>query len=206
LGDNGKEFLKWTVEGLKAYARYGYNAEKNSFRPMWADGTDLTDYAFSRTGYYGPQGRVLKPSRADELYLFSYARAYRLSKDPDIWKVVCSMIKGLKLGDPGDEPGRNIQLNLATDNSNPYAIFALLELNRATNDQAFLKLAEVIGDNILKNNYREGFFLTERDKGNARFNAIEPLALLSLEAALRGKSELIPVFSGGMNHMDLKTE
>jgi len=206
LGDNGKEFLRWTVEGLKAYAKYGYNPKENNFSPMWANGTDLTDYAFTRTGYYGPQGRVLKPSRADELYLFSYARAYRLSSDPEIWEVVSSIFKGLQLGDPGAEPGKTAQMNMVTDNSNPYAIFALLEMNRATNDPAFLKLAEVIGDNILKSKFNKGFFMTAGDKGNARFNVIEPLALLSLEAALRGKPELIPVFSGGSNHMDLKTE
>jgi len=205
-GEKGNEFLKWTVDGLKAYAKYGYNPEENNFRPMWADGTDLTDYAFSRTGYYGPQGRVLKPSSADELYLFSYARAYRLSKDPDIWEVIRSINKGLQLGDPGAEPGKDAQMNMVTDNSNPYAIFALLEMNRATKDPAFLNLAEVIGDNILRSKFSKGFFLTARDKGNARFNVIEPLALLSLEAALRGKPELIPVFSGGSNHMDLKTE
>ena len=96
LVEKGKEFLTWTLEGLKAYAKYAYNPTENNFRPMWADGTDLTNYAFSRTGYYGPEGRVLKPSLADELYLFSYARAYRLSKDVDIWGVVRSMIKGLQ--------------------------------------------------------------------------------------------------------------
>lgn len=206
LGENGKEFLKWTLEGLKAYAKYAYNPKENNFRPLWADGTDLTNYAFSRTGYYGPQGRVLKPSKADELYLFSYSRAYRLSRDTDIWKVVRSIIMGLQLGDPGTEPGKKTNLNLKTDNSNPYALFALLELNRTSKNKAFLKLAEVIGDNILKNNFHKGFFLNDKDKVNASFNAIEPLALLSLEAALRGKPELVPVFSGGTNHMDLKTE
>jgi pectate lyase len=206
LGEKGKEYLTWTLDGLKAYAKYAYNPGENTFHPMWADGTDLANYTFSRTGYYGPQGRVLKPLKADEIYLFSYARAYRLSKDQVIWEMVRSITKGLQLGDPGAEPGKNAMLNMKTENSNPYAIFALLEVYRASQDPAFLKLAEVIGDNILKSSYKNGFFLTDRDKGNARFDAIQPLALLSLEATLRGKPELVPVFSGGSNHLDLKTE
>ena len=65
LGDKGKEFIEWTLSGLYAYAKYAYDSVDNTFRPMWADGTDLTGYAFTRTGYYGPEGRVLKPLKAD---------------------------------------------------------------------------------------------------------------------------------------------
>lgn len=205
-GENGKEYLRWTLDGLKAFAKYAYNPEQNNFRPMWADGTDLTNYAFSRTGYYGPQGRVLKPYKASELYLFPFARAYRLGKDPVIWETLRSIFKGLDLGDPGSDAGKKAMLNLKTDNSDPYTIFALLELNRTSKNKAYLKLAEVIGDNIINRSFHKGFFLRNEDAVNANFTTIEPLALLSLEAALRGKPEAVPVFSGGSNHLDLKTE
>ena len=88
LGDLGKDFLKWTVDGLKAFAKYAYNPDENHFRPMWADGTDLTNYAFPRTGYYGEEGKVLRPYPASELFLFTYARAYRLSGDNTLWEVL----------------------------------------------------------------------------------------------------------------------
>jgi pectate lyase len=205
LGEKGQEFLKWTIDGLKAYAKYGYDPVENHFRPMWADGTDLTGYAFPRTGYYGPEGRILKPGKADEQFLFTYARAYRLSKDKDIWNMVCSIMKGLQLGNPGTS-GESPDLNMNTDNSDPYTLLALLELNRSVNDNAYLTLAEVIGNNILRRSFHKGFFLRNKDQVNANFNVIEPLALLSLEAAIKRKPELVPVFSGGMNHMDLKTE
>ena len=76
-------------------------------------------------------------------------------------------------------------------------LFALLEITRALDNPAFLELAEVIGDNILKRSFHNGFFLPGSNHINANFNAIEPLALLSLEAALMGKPELVPVYSGG---------
>jgi pectate lyase len=201
LGDNGQVFIDATVEGLKAYARHAYNPDENNFKPMWADGTDLTDYAFPRTGYYGPKGRVLKPSKADELYLFSFSRAYRLSKDEYLWEVLRSMFIGLELGDPGEKPGMEADLNMQTGNSNPYAIFSLLELNRTIDNGNFLKLAEVIGDNILDRSFHHGFFLPDKNYINANFNSLEPLALLSLEAAIRGRSELVPVYSGGRGYI-----
>ena len=35
---------------------------------------------------YGEKGKVLKPSDASEMNVFTYARAYRMTKDPEIWK------------------------------------------------------------------------------------------------------------------------
>lgn len=206
LGEKGREFLEWTVDGLKAYAEYAYNPAENHFRPMWADGTDLTGYAFPRTGYYGQEGRVLEPSTANELFLFTYTRAYRLTKDRDLWEMVRSMMKGLQLGDPGAFPGTSSGLNMDTDNSDPNTIFALLELSRAIDDPGFLQFAEVIGSNILTRSFHNGFFLSDKDQTIANFDTVEPLALLSLEAALQGKPELIPTHSGGRSGFNLKSE
>ncbi len=201
MGEEGKEFLDWSVEGMKSYARYAYDPVNNQFRPMWADGTDLSGYEFPRTGYYGNKGRVLEPFAANEQFLFSFSRAYRLSNDQYLWETVRSMFRGLGLGDPGAQPGAQTALNLQTDNSDPYAVFALLEVSRAVDNPAFLQLAEVIGDNILRRSFHKGFFLPGSDHINANFNAIEPLALLSLEAALMGKPELVPVYSGGRGYI-----
>jgi len=201
LGEKGKEFLDWSVEGMKSYARHAYDPANNHFKPMWADGTDLSGYKFPRTGYYGKEGRVLEPFTANEQFLFSFTRAYRLSRDEIIWETVRSMFRGLGLGDPGVQPGTDTRLNLQTDNSNPYALFALLEVSRAVDNPVFLELAEVIGDNILKRSFHKGYFLPDTNHINANFNAIEPLALLSLEAALMGNPELIPVYSGGRGYI-----
>jgi pectate lyase len=206
LGSQGKEFLEWTVEGLKAFARYAYIPDQNNFRPLWADGTDLTGYAIPRTGYFGREGRILEPYRAHEGYLFSYSRAFRLSNDTEIWKMVRSLMKGLRLGDPGASVGDTPELNMNTDNSHPNTIFALLELSRALDDPAYLELAEIVGKNILARSFHKGYFLTDENHKYAEFYTPEPLALLSLEAALRGKSLLVPTYSGGRSNLSLKTE
>jgi pectate lyase len=197
LGEPAKELLSTTVDGIKAYIKYAYNQEENNFRPLWADGTDLTGYAFPRTGYYGPEGRVLQPAKANDLYLFSFSRAYRHSRDENIWQAIRSIMSGLDLGDPGKNPDIPSGLNLNTKNSNPNALFAILELHKATKNNQYLLLAEIIGDNMIKRSFHHGFFLQDENHINAKFDAIEPLALLALEAALRGKPELVPTFSGG---------
>ncbi|MCX6332919.1 MAG: pectate lyase [Bacteroidia bacterium] len=212
LGDKGKEFIGWTLSGLYAYAKYAYNCADNTFRPMWADGTDLTGYAFPRTGYYGPEGHVLKPSKADELFLFTYQRAVRFSMHTKCWRyfldrdtsIVRSIWRGLGLGDPGTQHSRDI--NWKTDNSSPYVIFALIERHKVTGDKGTLRLAKKVADNLLARSFHKGFFVSDEKSTIAEFDAIEPLALLALEAALRGEPEKVPVFSGGMNHLDLKTE
>ena len=201
LGKEGREFLEWSVDGMKAYAKHAYDPENNHFKPMWADGTDLTDYEFPRTGYYGEEGRVLKPFTASEQYMFSFSRAYRLTGDEFLWETVRSMFIGLQLGDPGVIPGKKASLNFDTDNSDPYALFALLEISRAVNNPVFLELAETIGNNILERSFYNGFFLPDDNHINANFNALEPLALLSLEAAIRGNPELVPVYSGGRGYI-----
>lgn len=201
LGEQGKEFLNWSVEGMKSYARHAYDHVNNQFRPMWADGTDLSGYKFPRTGYYGREGRILEPFMANEQFLFSFSRAYRLSHDEFLWETIRSMFRGLGLGDPGVKPGAKTTLNLQTDNSNPYALFALLEVTRAVDNPAFLELAEVIGDNIINRSFHNGFFLPGSNHINANFNAIEPLALLSLEAALMGNPDMVPVYSGGRGYI-----
>jgi pectate lyase len=164
---------------------------------MWADGTDLTGYVFPRTGYYGPQGTVLRPLPATDQHLFSYARAFRLSRDPAIWQAVRSMMKGLDLGDPGEDARKPREPRVATNNSSPLSIFALLELHRAGADGSYLALANRVGANLLARSFHRGFFLADAQHLHAKFDAIEPLALLALEAVRRGRPELVPTYSGG---------
>ena len=60
LGKDGDDLKKWTLDGLKAFATYAYDEQNNTFRPMLANGTDLSGYALKRDGYYGKKGTVLK--------------------------------------------------------------------------------------------------------------------------------------------------
>jgi pectate lyase len=201
LGAPASVLLADTVTGMKAYLHYAYDSERNLLRPLWADGTDLTGYTFSRTGQYGPEGTVLRPQPATDLHLFAYARAYRLSRDPALWAGVRSMMKGLDLGDPGEDPRTPQGLNQATKNSSPLSLFALLELNRMGTSGAYLQLADRVAASLMTRSFHRGFFLGDEHDLNANFDAIEPLALLSLEAAQRGTPELVPTYSGGSGYI-----
>lgn len=198
LGERGEDLLEWTIDGIKAHTRHAYDPEHNHFRPMWADGTDLTGQTYPRTGYYGERGTEFKPTPAGPGFLFAYSRAHRLSEAPMLWKTLRSIMQGLELGDPGSTPDEDPELNLETGRSEPETIFALLELARATEDpEPYLALAERVGENLLERRFHEGFFLPTPEHVNARFDAVGPLALLALEAARRGEPDAVPTYSGG---------
>ena len=201
LGSYGEKLLQWTLDGLKAYSKHAYNPDDNAFRPMWADGTDLTGYSFPRTGYFGVEGNELSPIRADERFLFSYARTYRLSNDPIIWSMVRSIMEGLGFGRLGDTASDLPELTGNTENSNPETIFALLELYEANKHPQYLELADAVAENIIKRSYHFGFFLPGSSHLNANFDAIEPLSLLALEAVKQNLPECVPVYSGGRGYI-----
>ena len=197
LGNQGQDLLKWTVDGLKAFAQYAYNDKDNTFRPMIADGQDLSNYTLPRDGYYGKKGTVLKPYKAGNEFLISYARAYAIDNDPLLWKVARGIANDQGLGDLGTAPGKEVKIKLDTTNSDPYALFALLDLYHGSQVEDYRLLAEKIGDNIIKTRYIDGFFMASPDRQYADIDAIEPYALLALEASLRNKPQAVPPFLNG---------
>lgn len=197
LGNDGEELKQWTLDGLKAFAQYAYDEGTNTFRPMIADGTDLSNYTLPRDGYYGKQGTVLEPYAAGSNFMLSYARAYTLEQDADLWRVARGIAQGRELGDIGEMGGRNPQVNLDTGNSDPYTIFALIDLWQATLQQAYLDLAEKVASNILENKRINDYFVRNKDVQYAEIDNIDPYALLVLEAALQGKSQAVASFLNG---------
>ncbi len=96
------------------------------------------------------------------------------------------------IGDIGSAPGVEVDLNLETDNSDPVMLYAVLEICRSSDHPDYRALAVRIGDNIIEQRFHNGFFMASADHINARVSALEPLALLALEAVLRGEPELAP--------------
>jgi len=197
LGEKGKEFLEWTRQGLLAYARQGYDPKTNLCRPMWADGTDLTGYTVKRSGYYGKAGTVFTAQPAPEIMLWSYILGYRLIGDPVLWDTARNMARGHELGDIGSAFGENVDVNLATDNADPVALYAVLELCRIKEMPAYRDLARRIADNMVRQKFHHNFFLPDDNHINARLDAVEPLAILALEAMLQGKPGAVPRYTGG---------
>ncbi|WP_158856223.1 pectate lyase [Lunatibacter salilacus] len=200
LGNKGTDLLEWTISGMKAWAKYGYDPKKNLAKPIWADGTDLTDYAIKRDGYFGKDGTVFSSATVPTLLFWSYALAYRLSGDAELWAAFRQMAIGYGLGDVGESPGQGMELAHDASFSDPMVIFALLEVSQITDHQGYLDLAVLIGDNILKQRIHNGLFVPSKSHSFASVNAIEPLALLSLEAMVQGDLTLVPKYNGGSGY------
>lgn len=197
VGEDAEDLLDWTYKGLISFAKYAYIPETNSFKTMFTDGTDLTGYVLKRNGYYGKAGKELKSYSAHCGFLLSYARAFLEIGDRELWKMARNIARGNGFGELGNEPGMGVSINLDTNCSDPIALFAIVDLYKATKCNEYLNLGRVIGDNIVSRSFHKGFFVKDSTRMNAKFDAIEPFALLSLHAAIQDKLELIPSFIYG---------
>jgi pectate lyase len=202
IGGAADCFLEWTRSGLRSFARYAYVPETNEIKPMFSDGKDLTGVVFQRDGFYGKAGRVLQRKPADCRFLLSYARGFLHTADEELWNTARSIGIGNGLGDLGSVPGRNPDLNHETDCHDARALFALLDIYRATSEGSYLALAERIGANIEGAYCHHGYFTRGPRHSYAQFDAIEPLALLALEAVREGKPDRVPVFLDGKGFID----
>lgn len=201
LGDDGAQIREWTVDGLAALAEHAYMPDENAFRPMWADDTDLTGKTFNRTGYYGEKGTPWEPLDAGVDFLMTYARAHRLSGRDGMWETARQIADGLGLGDIGETPDDDPSLDTDAPGTTPEEVFALLELHRTAGGPAYLERARRVADRTIEQRYHHGFFLPSEDHVYARFDAVEPLAILALDAALPGEPDQVPAYVGGSGYV-----
>jgi pectate lyase len=197
LGERGRQFLDWALSDLRAYGRYAYDEAANAFHPVLTNGKRLTGIVLDKDGYYGRRGQTLSPKAADGLLFWSYAAGYRHSGDAGLWSIVRSMARGSGLGELG-EAGEQAEIP-STDirSADAHLLFGLLELAAAHPEGPFLAMAEQIGDNILATRVHNGYFVPNESRAYVKFDAIDPLALLHLAAALRGERERMPRYFGG---------
>ena len=192
IGDDGKEFTRWALEELTAIGRVAYRKKDNSFIPMLTDGTSLKGYVYTKDGAYGPKGTTLKDRRAGSIPFWAYAVGYRLTADEFMWEMAHSIAEGNGLGDVGTVAGDEPTLEMETNCSDPYALLGFLELYSKTQNVTFLKMASRLGDNILAERFYRGFFVPTKKHLYTRFDYLEPLVLLKLEAAVRTTPTLTP--------------
>jgi pectate lyase len=181
LGESGRDFLDWTRTGLLAFARHGYDAKTNTIWGMFTDGTPIAPKDVKRAGYYTPA--IFARRAPDPVLLLSYALASRLTRDPILLETARAMARFHSTSD------------------DPVVLLALLELARGGESREALDHAQSIARNILANRFRDGFFFPSAKHTNARFSAVEPLALLSLEATLRGDPGLVPAYNTGQAYI-----
>jgi len=184
----GREFVKWASDDLKAYVRECYDSKQGVFVARMTDGT-LIDWAKSTTGYYIPES--FKPRKPDGWLLWACAMAYRMTGDAAHWRTLGLIARRLGLGDLGQPDGTKRDLNSRTPLKDWKLIYGLLELHTATKDQALLRLASRIADNLLATQSKTGLFPRSGRK-YARTGDEVPLAILHLAAAIEGKSPSLP--------------
>ncbi|MBN2181047.1 MAG: ankyrin repeat domain-containing protein [Sedimentisphaerales bacterium] len=193
LGDDGKEFIQWSLEELTAWGKVSYRKEDNTFVPMCYDGTVVEGYVCKEDCKLGFKGSKLEAVPAKITELWAYIKAYCMTKDAFMWEMARNIALANDCGDLGASVDDNSKLNLKTNLSDPYAIAAFLELYLCTEKEEFLKMARRIGDNVLANRFRRGFFSPENRYTFTKFDAVDALALLNLHAAVAGeKSTRVP--------------
>ena len=193
--EDGRYYRESMLKHLKAHAKFGYNPKTNQFRPVLFDGTDLAKREKENAPDATPSWHPWHPAPAT---LTAYAICYRQSRDAGIWQTLRAMCRGNEMGDIGEPGGESIRLNLTTENSEPLLIFTLVELYRATENKAYLDLGRSIANNAVAKHFRseQGLFTPSELHRTANLCSAEPLAILTLEAALRGKLDQVPTYDG----------
>ena len=196
LGAKGRYYRETMLKHLKAYARHCYRPEVNQMRNMLFDGTDLAE----REKRNAKSGEIVKtswkPWSPTPTNILAYAICYRQSGDGGIWETLRAMCRGNDLGDIGEGGGKSPRLNLGTTQSNSLLIFPLVEIFRATGNRGYLDLGRTIANNAFGKHFRpeQALFTSSELHRTANLCSAEPLALLTLEAALRGKPGQVPSY------------
>ena len=185
----GQEFIRWASEDLKSYGRYCWQPKTQQFISLLTDGRPIP-WEKARAGYYDESS--FAPARPDGFIFWGYAMAYRLTRDEAHWDMARQLAQALGLGDIG-KPGATADQKLRLDApvEDWRCIYAMLELNRATRDRSFLKLAGRVADNILAKQTKTGLF-PRPGRVYARTGDEGPLAVLHLAAALQGQESVLP--------------
>jgi len=136
--------------------------------------------------------------------LWALAYAYRRTGDPKIWAALRKIFSHYDLGDIGTSPGVNMNLKFDSyqvhippsntgdyrsrvNNEEEYMTHALLEIYKATGEQEYLELAAYTADQMISELLYYGFFVRQPKGLYARLGDGKYLALLHLEAAMRGE-------------------
>lgn len=194
LGPGGLPFLSAAVTGLHACARHLLDADTGRLRPMLADGTDLSGVCLVRDGYYGKAGTVLRPRTAGAILFWAYALAHRLTGDEHFWRVTRALAAHRGLGDLGRLPGTSLALAGGTV-ADHEMLYAILEVYRTCPHPAYLAQAQMLANTLAE--WLSGMC---RAPGEGRvrghWGAPAALAVLALEATLRGAPDMVPRHRG----------
>lgn len=188
------DFVDWARQYLEGYLEYAYIRVdgKNMIVPMFIDGTITYGYIVPEVGYFGPSNMRLDYVPMPTTYLLPILRTILQTEgtanQEKLWSYFRDIVYTYGLGDIGAVGGANPKLNLDTSIDDPYALMAMVELYDQTKNKAYLDVARTIGNNIVREKFHRGFFVEGEIMLYSRLDQPDTLALLTLDAVLRGIS------------------
>lgn len=220
--DKTKKYLiDEAVETLASFIKVKYDPKKNQGRPMLIDGTDLSGYVRKRTGYTGSYGATFEPWELEADYILAFMRGYlnamqyedeKLHENSQIiWEAIRNVFEYYGVGEIGEAPGVNMELNYDTDCEEPFVLISLCEAYNKFKVKEYLDIARIVANNIAKERFSDGYFYAVDDMLHANFNTEEPYALVYFLATTKGIAENIPEHFGSRGYFqfywwDEKTE
>lgn len=189
-GENAQYLIDSANEILEAFIKYAYVPQYNKFHSILNDGTPVTGYLPRRYFTFATYGQTVELNALDATYALTAARVYNAKKSNIVWEFLRNVCDANCLGDIGTAPGENMELNYSTETSEPKVLLALIELYKETQVDEYLKMAEILGNNILNNNLVNGYFVKEKNNRYSETNNVYAYALLALDAAVRGRFDI----------------
>lgn len=188
------EFVDWARQYIEGYLKYAYIRVdgKNMIIPMFIDGTVTYGYVVPEVGYFGPSRMRLDYVSMPTTYLLPILRTILQTKESAdqavLWSYFRDIVYTFGLGDIGELGGAKPNLNIDTSIDDPYALMAMVELYDYTKNPAYLEVARTIGNNIVTEKFHRGFFVESDIMLYSRLDQPDTLALLTLDAVIRGIS------------------
>lgn len=185
-------FVDWTRQYLEGYLDYAYIRVdgRNRVIPMFIDGTVTYGYVVPEVGYFGPSNMRLGYVEMPTTYLLPILRTILQTKEEanqvKLWTYFREIVEAFGMGDVGPLGGTAPFMNLDTSIDDPFALMAMVELYNETKNIEYLNVARTIGNNIVNERFHRGFFVENDMMLYSRLDQPETLALLSLDAVLRG--------------------
>ncbi|MBU1143679.1 MAG: hypothetical protein KKH92_08565 [Firmicutes bacterium] len=185
-------FADWARDYMEGYLEYAYIRVdgRNKIIPMFIDGTVTYGYVVPEVGYFGPSNMRIDYVDMPTTYLLPILRTI-LQQDNDadkekLWSYFRDIVYTFGIGDIGELGGATPNLNIDTSIDDPFALMTMVELYDETKNPAYLEVARTIGNNIVREKFHRGFFVQSEIMLYSRLDQPDTLALLTLDAVLRG--------------------
>lgn len=198
----GRQMIYDYFIGVHAYVDIAYDFEQNNFHKVLTNGIILDDMYWTVGGYWGSAGKTFGSEKPQDFHADNFIQAYIMTADfPELeeerellWEAARSICdKTYHMGDIGNPlKGEKPNLNLSIHSTNTSVIRMLLNLYEASGWDEYLTQARIVGNNIISNVFKEGYFIDNSNLQYINTDGEYPFVLLKLEAVLRGEPELVP--------------